>query len=124
MATEGNQINETFIAGAGLADRQYTFVVQSVTAERTVVTPAAGAKADGVLLNDPKEGAAAAVAGYGRVKVVCGAGPIPLGSEVATNAQGRAVVATATAIRLGKAIEAGVANQIITIDFYKGGNAA
>ena len=123
MATEGNQILETFIAGADLTDKKYTFIVQSATAERTVATPAAGAKADGVLLNGPKEGAAAAVAGYGRVKVVCG-GPIPLGAEVATNAQGRAVVAAATAIRLGKATEAGVANQLITIDFYKGGNAA
>ena len=123
MATEGNQIRETFIAGADLTDKQYTFVFENAAAERTVVTPAAGAKADGVLLNDPKEGTAAAVANYGRVKVVCG-GTIPLGSEVACDAQGRAVVATSTAIRLGKTTEAGVVNQLITIDFYKGGNAA
>lgn len=123
MATEGNQIRETFIAGADLTTKQYTFVIETAAGERTVNTPAAGAKVDGVLLNDPRLGTAAAVAVFGRCKVKAG-GTIAVGAEVATDANGLAVTAATTAIRLGKATEAAVAGQIITIDFYKGGNAA
>ena len=100
MATQGNEIRQTFVAGADLSAKQYTLVTcNGVTADgenRTVVSPAAGAKADGA---------------------------IPAGAEVQTNANGQVIAAT-TGIRVGKALEAAVANQIITIDFYPGGNAA
>lgn len=123
MATHGNQIRQSFVAGADLTTKINTFVVMTAAGERTVNTPAAGAAAHGVLLNDPRNGTAAAVAVFGRVKVVAG-GTIAAGAEIQTDAQGRAITATATSIRLGRTTEAAVANQLITVDFYPGGNAA
>ena len=125
MATQGNQIRQTFVAGADLSAKQYTLVTcNGVTAdgERTVVSPTAGAKADGVVINNPKNTQAATVVVFGRTKVKAG-GVIAAGAEVQANANGQVVAAT-TGIRVGKALEAAVANQIITIDFYPGGNAA
>ena len=124
MATSGNQIRQSFVAGADLTTKKDTFVILNNVGERAVVTAGAGAKADGVLLNDPVTGVAAAVAVFGRVKVVAGAA-IAAGAEIATDAQGRAITATSTAIRLGKTTEAATAaGQLITVDFYTGGNAA
>ena len=126
MATQGNQIRQTFVAGADLSGKQYTLVTcNGVTADgenRTVVTPAVGAKVDGVVINNPGNTRAATVVVFGRTKVKAG-GAIPAGAEVQTNANGQVIAAT-TGIRVGKALEAAVANQIITIDFYPGGNAA
>ena len=126
MATQGNEIRQTFVAGADLSAKQYTFVTcNGVTADgenRTVVSPAVGAKVDGVVINNPKNTHAATVVVFGRTKVKAG-GPIAAGAEVQTNANGQVIAAT-TGIRVGKALEAAVANQIITIDFYPGGNAA
>ena len=126
MATQGNEIRQTFVAGADLSAKQYTFVTcNGVTADgenRTVVSPAVGAKVDGVVINNPKNTYAATVVVFGRTKVKAG-GAIPAGAEVQTNANGQVIAAT-TGIRVGKALEAAVANQIITIDFYPGGNAA
>ena len=126
MATQGNEIRQTFVAGADLSAKQYTLVTcNGVTADgenRTVITPAVGAKVDGVVTNNPKNTRAATVVVFGRTKVKAG-GPIAAGAEVQTNANGQVVAAT-TGIRVGKALEAAVANQIITIDFYPGGNAA
>ena len=127
MATQGNQIRQTFVAGADLSGKQYTFVTcNGVTADgenRTVVSPAVGAKVDGVVINNPKNTHAATVVVFGRTKVKAG-GAIPAGAEVQTNANGQVIAATGAGIRVGKALEAAVANQIITIDFYPGGNAA
>ncbi len=126
MATQGNQIRQTFVAGADLSAKQYTFVTcNGVTADgenRTVVSPAVGAKVDGVVINNPGNTRAATVVVFGRTKVKA-ANAIAAGAEVQTNASGLAVAAT-TGIRVGKALEAAVAGQIITIDFYPGGNAA
>ena len=126
MATQGNEIRQTFVAGADLSTKQYTFVTcNGVTADgenRTVVSPAVGAKVDGVVINNPGNTRAATVVVFGRTKVKAG-GAIPAGAEVQTNANGQVIAAT-TGIRVGKALEAAVANQIITIDFYPGGNAA
>lgn len=127
MATQGNEIRQTFVAGADLSGKQYTFVTcNGVTADgenRTVVSPAIGAKVDGVVINNPAAGRAATVVVFGRTKVKAG-GAIPAGAEVQTNANGQVIAATGAGIRVGKALEAAVANQIITIDFYPGGNAA
>ena len=126
MATQGNEIRQTFVAGADLSTKQYTLVTcNGVTADgenRTVVSPAVGAKVDGVVINNPKNTHAATVVVFGRTKVKAG-GAIPAGAEVQTNANGQVIAAT-TGIRVGKALEAAVANQIIAIDFYPGGNAA
>ena len=127
MATQGKEIRQTFVAGADLSAKQYTFVTcNGVTADgenRTVVSPAVGAKVDGVVINSPRNTHAATVVVFGRTKVKAG-GAIPAGAEVQTNANGQVIAATGAGIRVGKALEAAVANQIITIDFYPGGNAA
>ena len=126
MATQGNQSRQTFVAGADLSATQYTLVTcNGVAADgenRTVVSPTAGGKADGVVINNPAADHAATVVVFGRTKVKA-AGNIAAGAEVQTNANGQVVTAS-TGIRVGKALEAAVANQIITIDFYPGGNAA
>lgn len=120
MATHGNQIRQTFVAGADLSTKKDTFVILTNAGERTVNTPTLGAAADGVLLNDPINGQAAAVAVFGRVKVQAG-GNIAAGADVATNAQGRVVAAATGNVVLGKATEAAVNNQYITIDFNANG---
>lgn len=126
MATQGNQIRQTFVATAVLP--QYTFVTATGVSDDGA-TPAVGAtaangKADGVLINVPlRANTAATVVTFGRTKVLAG-GAIAAGAEIQVGANGRAVTATGTNIRVGRALEAAVNNQIITIDFYQGGNAA
>ena len=126
MATQGNEIRQTFVAGAVLP--QYTFVTATGVSDDGA-TPAVGAtaangKADGVLINVPlRANTAATVVTFGRTKVLAG-GAIAAGAEIQVGANGRAVTATSTNVRVGRALEAAVNNQIITIDFYQGGNAA
>ena len=71
MATWGNQIKETMIAGADLSAAQFTFVKMNTT-DRTVVAAGNGEAAFGVLQNDPVSGAAAAVCTHGRTLVEAG----------------------------------------------------
>ncbi len=122
MASQGVYTVETFEAGQDLSAKQYHFV--TMASDGQVDPTGAGAAADGVLQNAPAAaGRAAAVAVVGRVKVLCG-GTISANANVASNASGQAVAATTGNIVLGKALEAGAANQYITIDFFKGGNAS
>ena len=121
MATQGAQIRETYVAGSDLRAKQFFFV--SLATDGAIDSTGDGAAADGVLLNDPNTGEAASVVVFGRVTVECGA-TVTLGASIASDAAGNAIVAvTAGDIILGKALEAGVDGQIITIDFFKGGNA-
>lgn len=119
MATQGQQIRETFTAGADLSAAQFHFVTAT---GRSVALTGDGLAADGVVLNDPKNGGTATVAVFGRVIVEAG-GVITAGDNVASNATGEAVEAAGGNIILGKALEDGVDGQLITIDFFKGGNA-
>jgi hypothetical protein len=120
MATQGQQVRETFIAGADLSAAQFRFVTAGATG---VTLTGAGEAADGVLLNDPANDAAATVVVFGRVIVEAG-GTITAGAEVTADADGKVVAATTGDIVLGKALEAGVDGQLISVDFYKGGNAS
>ena len=120
MATQGAQIRETYTAGADLSAAQFRFVTATA---RSVALTGAGEAADGVVINDPANGAAATVVVFGRVIVEAGDN-ITAGAEVASNAAGEAVEAATGDIVLGKALEAGVDGQLISIDFYKGGNEA
>ncbi len=122
MATQGKYTVETFEAGQDLSTAQYKFV--SLASDGQIDPTGAGAASDGVLLNAPAAaGRAASVAVVGRVKVLCG-GTIAVNGNVASNASGAAVAATTGNIVLGKALEAGVSGQYITIDFFRGGNAS
>jgi hypothetical protein len=121
MATQGAQIRETYIAGSDLRLKQFFFV--TLAADGAIDSSANGAAADGVLLNDPNTGEAATVVVFGRVTVECGTA-VTAGALIASDAAGNCVPAASTDIILGKALEAGADGQIITIDFFKGGNAA
>ena len=83
----------------------------------------AGEAVLGVAPYDVANGDTAAVDVVG-IAVVEAGGAIAAGAEIQVGANGRAITATGTNIRVGKALEAAVANQIVTIDFYQGGNAA
>lgn len=120
MATQGQQVRETFIAGADLSEAQFRFVTAGSTG---VTLTGAGEAADGVVINDPANGAAATVVVFGRVIVEAGDTISAAGVEVTADADGKAVPATETDIVLGKALESGVDGQLISVDFYKGGNA-
>jgi hypothetical protein len=121
MATQGAQIRETYTAGSDLRLKQFFFV--TLAADGAIDSSANGAAADGVLLNDPNMGEAATVVVFGRVTVECGTA-VTAGALIASDAAGNCVPAASTDIILGKALEAGADGQIITIDFFKGGNAA
>lgn len=123
MATQGNQIRETMIAGADLSAKQFTFVIGNTT-DRTVVNATDGQAADGVLINDPISGAAATVVTNGRVIIEVGTGGLTAGDDVASDANGEAITADTADIIVGKALETAAAGTRTTIDFFRGGNAA
>ncbi len=122
MATQGNQIRETMVAGADLSAAQFTFVKMNTT-DRTVVAAGNGDAAFGVVINDPASGKAAAVVTNGRVRVLCGTGGLTAGANVGVDANGAGVVAAATDIIVGQVVDAGPAAGYATIDFFRGGNA-
>jgi len=123
MATTGVYTTETIEAAGDLSAKKYHFGVINSSGQIAAVS-VAGAAADGVILDDPAaQGRATTVAKVGRVKVVA-AGVINAGANVASDNTGKAVAAATTNIILGKALEAAVANQVITIDFIQGGNAS
>lgn len=123
MATQGNQIRETMLAGADLSAKQFTFVKMNTT-DRTVVNAGNGEAAFGVLINDPTSGGAATVVTHGRVLVEVGTGGLTAGDSVGVDANGEAVTAASGDIVVGQAIADASAGTRGTIDFYRGGNAA
>lgn len=120
MATSGQQIRETMVAAADLSTHQFKFVTLGASG---VTLTGAGAAADGVVINNPTTGGAATVVVFGRVPVVA-SGTITAGANVASGANGTVAAATTGNVILGKATEAAVAGQVITVDFFKGGNAS
>ena len=123
MATQGNQIKESMVAGADLSTKQFTFVIMN-TVDRTVITCGDGLAADGVLINDPTSGQAATVVTHGRVMVEVGTGGLTAGDLVGVDAAGKAVAAASGEVIVGKCVDAGAADTRTTIDFFRGGNAA
>lgn len=123
MATQGNQIRESMIAGADLSAKQWTFVKMNTT-DRTVVSAGNGEAAFGVLINDPTSGGAATVVTHGRVIVEVGTGGITAGDDIGVDANGEAVTAASTDIIVGKCVEGASAGERGVIDFFRGGNAA
>jgi len=123
MATSGAQVRETFIAGADLSTKQFTFVIMNTT-DRTVVAAGNAAAADGVLINKPTSGQAATVVTSGRVPVLAGTGGLTAGANVGVDANGAGVVAATNDIIVGKVVDAGAAAGYATIDFFRGGNAS
>lgn len=123
MATQGNQIRESMIAGEDLSALQFTFVKMNTT-DRTVVAAGDGEAAFGVLINDPASGEAATVVTHGRVIVEVGSGGLTAGDDVGVDANGEAVSAATNDIIVGKCVDGASAGERATIDFFRGGNAA
>ena len=123
MATQGNQIKETMIAGADLSTKQFTFVKMNTT-DRTVVSAGNGEEAFGVLVNDPTSGTAATVVTHGRVIIEVGTGGLTAGDAIGVDANGEAVTAATNDIIVGQAVETAAAGTRATIDFFRGGNAS
>ena len=86
-------VRATFVAGADLSTKQYTFVKLNASGE---VIAAAGATdiPIGVLQNNPTSGAEASVTIVGGTKIVAGAA-IGEGALVGTSATGKAVALVA-----------------------------
>lgn len=106
---------ETYIAGADLSEKQYTFVTSDGD---EVTTTGAGEAATGVLFNDPASGEAATVVRGGEPQVYVGTGGLSVGDEVASDASGKAVAAVSTDVILGVARTAASAGGIAMITFY------
>jgi hypothetical protein len=123
MATNGNQIRESFVAGADLSSAQFTFVKMDTT-DRTVVAAGNAEAAIGVLINDPTSGGAATVVTHGRVQVLCGTGGLTAGDTVGVDANGAAVTSATNDIIVGICIDGASAAEYATIDFFRGGNAS
>lgn len=118
MATQGNQIRESMIAGADLSAKQWTFVKMNTT-DRTVISATDGQAAFGVLINDPESGGAATVVTYGRVIVEVGTGGLTAGDNVASDANGEAITAATGDVIVGVALEDAAAGTRATIDFVR-----
>jgi hypothetical protein len=123
MATQGQTNRETFIAGANLSAKQFTFVIMNTT-DRTVVAAGNASAADGIVINKPALGEAATVVTFGRTMVLAGTGGLTAGANVGVDANGAGVVAATSDIIVGKVVDAGAAAGYATIDFFRGGNAS
>lgn len=123
MATQGNQIRESMLAGADLSAKQFTFVKMNTT-DRTVVSAGNAEAAFGVLINQPTSGQAATVVTHGRVIVEVGTGGLTAGDTVGVDANGEAVASATSDIIVGICVEGASAGERATIDFFRGGNAS
>lgn len=112
---------ETYIAGADLSSKQYTFVKMSGA---DVVSAGDGEDAIGVLWNDPTSGKAASVVRGGDPHVYAGAA-ITAGADIASDAAGKVVPAATGDYVLGQARAAAAADgDLVQIHFNPVGTVA
>lgn len=112
----------TLEAGQDLSTKQFYCV--SIAADGQIDPSGDGALIDGILQNDPATvGQAATVAVAGISRVVLG-GNVSIGDLLASDASGKAVVATTGEEIFGKALAAGVNNQVIPALLKLSGRAA
>ena len=121
MAFTERMATRTSISGAAIA--QFTFVAGPAS-DGQIDPCGDGARACGVALTSAAgAGEAVTVAYDGRVTVKA-AGNITRGAAVASDSAGEAVAAASGDIILGYALEAGVDNQIITVELSRADKAA
>ena len=106
---------ETYIAGADLTGKQYTFVTSDGD---EVTTTGAGESATGVLWNEPTSGDAATVVRGDEINVYVGSGGLSAGQKVAADADGKAITAASGDVILGEARTAAAADGLATVTFY------
>ncbi len=116
MAFTERMATRTYTSGAAIA--QFTFVAGPAS-DGQIDPCGDGARACGVaLMAATGAGEAITVAYDGRVTVKA-AGNITRGAAVASDSAGEAVAAASGDIILGYALEAGVDNQIITVELSR-----
>ena len=123
MATEDGVRCITLPASGDLSSSQYYF--GAINTSGQVAACGDGAKADGVIYNDPAAaGRATALAITGRMKVVAGSA-VTVGDDVSSDSSGRAVPVVSGDFTLGTAIEAATAaGDIISVLFQPSNLAA
>lgn len=116
MAVEEGVRSITLPASGDLSSSQYFF--GAVNTSGQVAACGDGAKADGVIYNDPAAaGRATQLAIAGRVKVVAG-GAVTVGDDISSDSSGRAVPVVSGDFTLGTALEAATAaGDVISILF-------
>lgn len=113
MATTQHQLCVTLEAGQDLSAKQFYFV--SMSSDGQIDPAGDGAKAVGVLQNDPAAaGRAAEVAIVGVTKMKCG-GAITAGGNVSSDTNGAAVATATGDVPLGIALETGAPGRIISV---------
>lgn len=124
MSTENLDGIYSYPAAADLSANQYQFA--SVNTSLEAALTAAGALPDGLLHNLPKAGEMARLVHLRGVvvKAKVGAGGVTAGAVVCVGAAGIVVSATSGHIRIGKALKAGAAGDIIEMLYlgYMGAN--
>ena len=109
--------NLPFVTDDTLSDKEARFV--TVGASGVVSVAGAGAKADGVLRNNPVTGEAPVVGMDGFPYVVAGEA-LSIGDVVASDANGAAVVTTTGDAEMGKVLEAAASGEKARIKLYDG----
>lgn len=115
----------SLVAGADLSAKQYYFV--KITGSRTVTLAGDGFRVDGILLNKPTSGKAAAVETNDGVEQFAVAGEqISAGTELASDASGKAVAALSGDEACAVAIEAASGDGSIfrVLTRFRGGKAS
>ena len=116
----------TLVAGADYSDQSahYRFIKCAPGARQFVRCNASGEAADGVCQDHPGNGHASCIGVSGISKVEAGAA-VPPGSQIATDAQGRAIVASSGAFVLGTSVNGSNASgEIISVALDNNGVAA
>lgn len=119
MAYENVVSPNSFKATATFASKQYTFV--TLDANGQLASPSAGASAIGVIQDKPGAGDPGAVCRPGDVTKVMAGGSFNPGDKIASDGNGKAVLATSGAYILGQACAAGASGKITTMIFQPEG---
>lgn len=121
MAFHESIVARTYIASAAIL--QFVFVTQPDSNGR-VATAGAAARVGGVAIAPQAAALGSVPVAYdGRVQVLAG-GTFAAGALITPNAAGRAVLATTGNIVAGVALEAGVNNQVVTVELTRSERAA
>lgn len=106
-------------ASGDLSGDQFKFMVTNASGQ--LAASGAGADADGVLQDKPDaQGKVAELGIRGVSKVLVGAGGLTAGDLVMSEAGGAAILATATNVVKGRALETGAAGEIIPVQLKDG----
>lgn len=116
MATEGPQFSDggQVITATDLTAKQYFAVKLTSTARTVALASTGGEMIYGILQNAPAIGESANVCQLGITKAAAG-GTIAAGDPLTTDTAGKVITYTSSKVKIGVAITAGVAGDLITM---------